>query len=44
MKTEWDYSELAKSYLNRPDYSKKAIDKLIDISDLKESSELYAFK
>ncbi len=40
MKTEWDYSELAKSYLNRPDYSKKAIDKLIDISDLKESSEL----
>ena len=34
MKTEWNYSELAKSYLKRPDYSDKAIDKMLEISHI----------
>lgn len=29
MKTNWDYSELAESYLKRPDYSQQAIDKML---------------
>ncbi len=29
MKTEWDYSDLAKAYLKRPDYSDQAIDGML---------------
>ncbi|UXY13697.1 methyltransferase domain-containing protein [Chitiniphilus purpureus] len=29
MKTEWDYTELADAYLQRPDYAKSAIDQLL---------------
>lgn len=31
MKTEWDYSALAKSYLKRPGYSNSAIDEMLKI-------------
>lgn len=35
MKTEWDYTELAEAYLKRPDYAQTAIDKMLEISDVK---------
>lgn len=35
MKTEWNYSALAESYVKRPQYSKLAIDALIKVSNLK---------
>ena len=35
MKTEWDYSNLAKAYLKRADYSKQAINHMIELSDVK---------
>ncbi len=31
MKTEWDYTDLAKAYLKRPDYSDAAIDKMLSV-------------
>jgi ubiquinone/menaquinone biosynthesis C-methylase UbiE len=31
MKTEWDYSDLAKAYLKRPDYSDQAIEQMLEI-------------
>jgi ubiquinone/menaquinone biosynthesis C-methylase UbiE len=36
MKTEWDYSDLAKAYLKRPDYSDDAINEMMAISSIKE--------
>jgi ubiquinone/menaquinone biosynthesis C-methylase UbiE len=35
MKTQWDYTELADAYLKRPDYSAKAILRLIALSGAK---------
>lgn len=32
MKTEWDYTNLADAYLKRPEYSKGAIDQMLQIS------------
>lgn len=40
MKTEWDYSNLAKSYLKRPDYSDDAIDRMLEISGIGSASEI----
>ncbi|TVX93553.1 class I SAM-dependent methyltransferase [Paenibacillus agilis] len=37
MKTEWDYTEMARTYLKRPDYAKDAIQKMIQISNVKKS-------
>ena len=34
MKTEWDYSNLAKAYLKRASYSDIAIDKMLEIMDI----------
>ena len=36
MKTEWDYTELADAYLERPDYADAAIDGMVSIASLKE--------
>jgi len=35
MKVEWNYTDLAASYVKRPDYSKTALSKMIDIAKLK---------
>lgn len=35
MKTEWDYTSLADSYLQRPDYSETAIDAMVKIAGVK---------
>ena len=35
MKTEWDYSNLAKAYLKRPDYSDEAINSLLSETSIK---------
>ncbi|NOZ52525.1 MAG: class I SAM-dependent methyltransferase [Gammaproteobacteria bacterium] len=32
MKTEWDYTNLAKAYLKRPDYANDVINKLLDMA------------
>lgn len=41
MKTEWNYSELAKPYLNRPNYSEKALEKLFEVVETTmDTSEL----
>ena len=34
MKTEWDYTELAKAYLKRPDYAVEAIDRMLEIANV----------
>ncbi len=34
VKTKWDYSDLANSYLQRPDYSVNAIDAMLDIAGI----------
>jgi len=34
MKTEWDYTSLADAYLERPDYSKTAIDAMASVAQL----------
>ena len=36
MKTNWDYTKLAKAYVTRPAYSGTAIDALLKISDMSE--------
>ena len=36
MKTEWDYTDLAEAYLKRPDYAQSAINKMFEISGIKE--------
>ncbi|MBI2981589.1 MAG: methyltransferase domain-containing protein [Deltaproteobacteria bacterium] len=38
MKTEWDYTSLAKAYLKRPDYSDEAIDRILDLSGVRRGS------
>ena len=40
MKTEWDYTSLAKAYLKRPDYSDDAIDQMLQVSGLEPGSEV----
>lgn len=37
MKTEWDYTNLAEAYLKRPDYAYKAIDRILEISNVKSN-------
>ncbi len=38
MKTNWDYTELAKSYLNRPNYSGLAVDAMLRVADIKKDN------
>lgn len=38
MKTEWDYTTLADSYLKRPDYADSAIDELLRIATVRPGS------
>lgn len=40
MKTEWDYTHLAKAYLKRPDYSQSAIDQLVQISGIEPDDDV----
>lgn len=40
MKTEWDYTQLADAYLKRPDYAQDAIDKMIQVSGVKEGDNV----
>lgn len=40
MKTEWDYSSLAKAYLKRPDYSGVAIDEMLKIANVQSGSRV----
>lgn len=35
MKTEWDYTNMADAYLKRPDYAQNAIDKMLQIAEVK---------
>ena len=35
MKTEWDYTDLAATYLKRPDYAQSAIDKMLEVSGVR---------
>lgn len=40
MKTEWDYTLLASSYLKRPDYSQEAIDKMSAFSGIRKGAAI----
>lgn len=40
MKTEWDYSDLALSYLKRPDYADEAIDNILRITGIKSGNSV----
>ena len=40
MKTEWDYSDLAEAYLQRPDYSDDAIDELLTRAGLEAGARV----
>ncbi|MEZ3508131.1 MAG: methyltransferase domain-containing protein [Lachnospiraceae bacterium] len=40
MKTEWDYTDLAEAYLKRPDYAQSAINKMFEISGIKEGDDV----
>ena len=40
MKTEWDYTNLADSYLKRPDYAQEAIDKMLSIAEVKSGDKV----
>ncbi len=40
MKTVWDYTNLAQAYLHRPDYASEAIDKLLDIAQIKAGDKV----
>lgn len=40
MKTEWDYTVLADAYLERPEYAPKAIQKLIEIAQIKNGDKI----
>lgn len=40
MKTNWDYTKLAESYLKRPQYSDTAIDQLIDLTGTREGAKV----
>lgn len=39
MKTKWDYTKLADSYLKRPDYAPTAIDKMFEVANLKKEDK-----
>lgn len=39
MKTEWDYTELARAYLKRPDYSDAAIDAMLERAGISRGAE-----
>jgi 16S rRNA A1518/A1519 N6-dimethyltransferase RsmA/KsgA/DIM1 with predicted DNA glycosylase/AP lyase activity len=38
MKTEWDYTELAPHYLNRPDYAVAAVVRFCDLAELRQDA------
>ncbi len=38
MKTEWDYTQLAPHYLNRPDYAVEAIVRFCDLAELRQDA------
>ena len=38
MKTEWDYTELAPHYLNRPDYAVEAVVRFCDLAELRQDA------
>lgn len=40
MKTKWDYTDLAQSYLKRPNYSPTAIDELVSLSGLSSGAKV----
>ncbi|GLS03412.1 methyltransferase [Chitiniphilus shinanonensis] len=40
MKTEWDYTELADAYLQRPDYAESAIDDLVRLAGVKPGDKV----
>lgn len=40
MKVGWDYTKLAKAYTKRPDYSKEAISKMLQISKIKKNDQI----
>lgn len=40
MKTKWDYTDLADSYIDRPDYSNIAIDAFLSIADIQENDKV----
>ncbi|TJZ74050.1 class I SAM-dependent methyltransferase [Chitiniphilus eburneus] len=40
MKTEWDYTELADAYLQRPDYAESAIDDLVALAGVKSGDKV----
>src|SRR3990167_6995143 len=40
MKTEWNYTELAESYLERPDYSATAVYEMLDQMQLSENAKV----
>lgn len=40
MKTEWDYTSLAKAYLKRPNYSNAAIDAMLSIAGITRSDKV----
>ena len=40
MKTEWDYTELADAYLERPEYAPELLDELFSIAELKENDKV----
>ena len=40
MKTQWDYTELAQHYLNRPDYAVEAINDFCDLAELRQRANV----
>lgn len=40
MKTEWDYTDLANAYLQRPDYSKSAVEAMLSICKQEKGSKV----
>ena len=40
MKTDWDYTELARAYLLRPAYSPAALDRIVEIAGLRGDAEV----
>ena len=40
MKTEWDYTKLAKAYIKRPKYSNHSINSMLSIASCSDSSEI----
>lgn len=41
MKTEWDYSTLAKPYINRPEYSNDALQEVWSVTDAHKDAQTY---